>query len=77
LAQAERHVARQQEIIDHLAREGYPTDLAFAVLRTFALTLATHRRHREQIAAELADESHWRGSVQVAVNERVLLNSGC
>ena len=49
IAQGERHVARQKEIVAWLASCGYPTDLAEQLLVDFQFTLLQHCAHRERI----------------------------
>jgi hypothetical protein len=47
----ERHIARQHEIIAHLAAGGHPTDLAESLLQSFEDTLVSHRQHLARIVA--------------------------
>lgn len=47
IAQGERHVSRQVEIIAWLKSRGHPTDMAEQLLAAFQTTLIQHREHRE------------------------------
>ena len=53
VADGERHIARQKEIITRLAGWGRSTDLADRLLAVFEMTLAEHRRHLGEIQAHL------------------------
>jgi hypothetical protein len=53
VALSDKHIARQIEIIDHLARLGRSTDLALDVLATYRLLRASHVGHRDMIRREL------------------------
>jgi hypothetical protein len=52
IAQGERHVARQREILAFLRSRGYPTDQAEWLLAEFEATLLQHREHRELMLAD-------------------------
>jgi len=52
IAQGERHVARQREILAFLSSRGYPTDQAQWLLTAFEATLLQHREHRELMLAD-------------------------
>ena len=54
VAQGERHVVRQREIIDELKLGGHSTRLAESLLDSFEQTLASHVAHRDRILADLA-----------------------
>ena len=47
IAQGERHVTRQEEIVAWLRSRGHPTDMAEQLLCDFRSTLLQHRAHRE------------------------------
>jgi negative regulator of genetic competence, sporulation and motility len=47
IAQGERHVTRQVEIVAWLRNRGYPTEIAEQLLAEFESTLLQHRAHRE------------------------------
>lgn len=47
IAQGERHVTRQIELIAWLTSRGHPTDMAEQLLEEFQSTLFQHRAHRE------------------------------
>ena len=47
IAQGERHVTRQHEIIAWLTSRGHPTDMAEQLLAEFESTLLQHRAHRD------------------------------
>jgi hypothetical protein len=53
IAQGERHVTRQEEIVAHLRSHGLPTDAAEDLLEAFRATLVQHRSHREQMLRDL------------------------
>jgi len=53
VAQGERHVALQKQIITHLRELGGSTQLAEELLREFESTLRTHREHCALIEAEV------------------------
>ena len=47
IAQGERHVTRQLELVAWLQSRGYPTEMAEQLLIEFQSTLEQHRSHRE------------------------------
>jgi hypothetical protein len=47
IAQGERHVTRQLEIVAWLKSRGHPTEVAEQLLQAFVSTLAQHRAHRD------------------------------
>ena len=47
IAQGERHVTRQEEIVAWLRSRGHPTDIAEELLAEFRSTLLQHRAHRD------------------------------
>lgn len=47
IAQGERHLTRQEELIAWLRNRGHPTDMAEQLLAEFEATLVQHRAHRE------------------------------
>ena len=47
IAQGERHVTRQEEIVALLRSRGHPTEVAEQLLAEFQSTLRQHREHRE------------------------------
>jgi len=47
IAQCERHVTRQEEILAWLRSRAYPTEMAEQLLAEFQSTLMRHRAHRE------------------------------
>ena len=47
IAQGERHVTRQLEIIAWLKGRGHPTEMAEQLLAEFKSTLLQHRAHRD------------------------------
>jgi hypothetical protein len=49
IAQGERHVTRQHEIIAWLKSRGHPTDAAENLLLEFEATLRQHRAHRDMM----------------------------
>jgi hypothetical protein len=52
IAQGERHVTRQEEIIAWLTSRGHPTEMAEQLLLEFQATLLQHRAHRELMLHE-------------------------
>ena len=46
IAQGERHVVQQEELISRLLSRGLPTDQAEDLLAAFGATLHEHRSHR-------------------------------
>lgn len=47
IAQGERHVTRQEEIVAWLKSRGHPTEMAEQLLAEFQSTLLQHRAHRD------------------------------
>lgn len=47
IAQGERHVTRQEEIVAWLKSRGHPTEQAEQLLAEFQSTLLQHMAHRE------------------------------
>lgn len=56
IAQGERHVALQEELITRLSSLGLPTEAAEDLLEEFRATLRQHRSHQALIAAALAHQ---------------------
>jgi len=54
VAQGERHVALQQEIIGHLRELGGSTELAERLLTEFEQVLQSHREHLRRIEPGLS-----------------------
>jgi hypothetical protein len=52
IAQGERHVSRQEELLAWLRSREYPTEMAEELLAEFQATLIHHREHREQMLNE-------------------------
>lgn len=52
IAQGERHVTRQEELVAWLKSRGHPTEMAELLLAEFQATLAQHRAHRELMLFE-------------------------
>lgn len=52
IAQGERHVTRQWEIVALLRTRGHPTEVAEQLLAEFQSTLLKHRAHRELMLEE-------------------------
>jgi len=52
IAQGERHVTRQEEIVALLRSRGHPTDVAEELLEEFRATLLQHRSHRDMMLLE-------------------------
>ena len=52
IAQGERHVTRQEELVAWLKSRGHPTDIAENLLEEFQATLAQHRAHRDLMLSE-------------------------
>lgn len=53
IAQGERHVARQMELIAWLRSRGHPTDVAEDLLSGFQSALVQHREHRDRLLVEI------------------------
>lgn len=58
LAQAERHVRLQQDILDHLRSIGGSTQVAEALLSGFKVALVEQHRQCRQIEAAAGEASH-------------------
>lgn len=63
LAQAERHIAegretiaRQEQIVAELDRDGHDTSAAWALLRAFRNSMEQHLDHRNRLLAQLGLE---------------------
>lgn len=54
--EAEAHVARQEETVQQLRRDGHDTKQAEALLTTFEATLVEHRRGLDLVRREHAGE---------------------
>ena len=52
VAEGERHVRVQREILAHLQARGLPTDMAEQLLRQFEELLVMHRDHLTRLEAE-------------------------
>ena len=52
IAQGERHVTRQEELIARLKSGGHSTEMAEQLLMEFRSTLVQHRAHRELMLFE-------------------------
>ena len=57
IAEAERHIVRQEEIITDLGAKGADTNLAEELLAEFQATLRMHREDRDLIARELGQST--------------------
>jgi hypothetical protein len=53
VAEGERHVVSQEEIVSRLEVQGHPTEFARELLAEFNSTLADQRRHLHLIEADL------------------------
>ena len=53
VAQGERHIVQQEEIVARLRAHGLPTEQAELLLVQFHATLAQHRAHRNLMLREL------------------------
>jgi hypothetical protein len=53
IAQGERHVDRQRELIASLKAHGHPTEMAERLLVDFQSTLDQHRSHRAMMLREI------------------------
>ena len=56
IAQGERHVTRQLEIIAWLKSRGHPTEMAEQLLTEFQSTLLQHRAHRDVMLREAGSQ---------------------
>ena len=52
IAQGERHVTRQEELLAFLRSKGHPTEMAEELLAEFEATLLQHRAHRDLMLLE-------------------------
>ena len=52
IAQGERHVTRQEEIVAWLKSRGHPTEMAEQLLAEFQSALVQHRLHRDLMLHE-------------------------
>jgi hypothetical protein len=66
IAQGERHITRQEEIVAWLQSRGHPTEMAEDLLTEFEATLAQHREHRELMLLEKKDDGLRSGGLQSA-----------
>jgi len=57
IAEAERHIVRQEEIITDLGAKSADTNLAEELLAEFRATLRMHREDRDLIARELGQST--------------------
>lgn len=57
IAQGERHVIRQEEIISRLRSRGMPTDAAEQLLAEFRSLLHQHWEHRALIVKDLDERA--------------------
>jgi hypothetical protein len=55
IAEGERHIVRQEQLLTSLRLKGYPNVDAVRLLALLNETQAEHWNHREAIAAALAD----------------------
>ena len=56
IAQGERHVHRQRELVAWLKSRGHPTDMAEDLLAQFEASLLQHREHRAKMLREREDD---------------------
>lgn len=54
VAEGERHIVGQQNVVTELERDGHDATIALALLRRFEETLALHIADRDRLRAELA-----------------------
>ena len=52
IAQGERHVVRQEELVAWLKLRGHPTEMAEQLLEEFRSTLVQHLHHRDVMLHE-------------------------
>jgi hypothetical protein len=57
VAEGERHIKRQHEIIAELGGDGHDTQMARELLKQFEETQTSHIAHRDRLAKELAEKS--------------------
>jgi hypothetical protein len=55
VAEGERHIVQQEELISRLEIDELPTQAAKELLSTFRMTLASHRDHLNRIVDELGN----------------------
>lgn len=56
IAQGERHVTRQRELVAWLRSKGHPTETAEQLLAVFVFSLEQHRAHREVMRRDVEGE---------------------
>jgi hypothetical protein len=56
IREGEEHIARQEQIVGELRRDGHPTAEAESLLKVFRETLASHKDHMELLRREEAGE---------------------
>ena len=49
IAQGERHVFEQEQLVEWLRSRGHPTEMAEQLLAEFRSTLLQHRAHRDRM----------------------------
>jgi hypothetical protein len=54
VAEGERHIVQQEELITRLRERGLPTQAADELLSTYNSLLVEHRQHRDAIALQLS-----------------------
>jgi len=57
IAQGERHIVQQEELISRLRSHGLPTDQAEDLLAEFEATLHQHRDHRALMIISMGGEA--------------------
>lgn len=57
IAQGEKHVIHQEELISRLRARGLPTDRAEDLLEEFRQTLHQHREHRTLMVRSMGGEA--------------------
>jgi hypothetical protein len=55
IAQGERHIVQQEELITRLRSKGLPTDQAEELLAEFEATLHEHRSHRTLMMTSMGE----------------------
>ncbi|HEX8839517.1 MAG TPA: hypothetical protein VF750_03490 [Sphingomicrobium sp.] len=55
IAQGERHIVQQEELISRLRSRGLPTDQAEELLAEFEATLHEHRSHRTLMLSSMGE----------------------
>lgn len=53
IAEGRKTIARQEQLVADLDRDGHDTTMALALLRQFQVTMAAHIDHRDRLRAEL------------------------